>query len=214
MENQVREYKSLQVITAGRLRDLAAECVGFANAQGGTIVIGVDDKTQNPPHNQKLEQQTLNDSLERIRSLTFSVGLSVSDVLTHENGGEYFEIYVSPSKKTIATTSEGKIYIRIADKCLPVHGEDIQRIAAEKDAFQWELITRNVSLRQIPRENISQFVTAIRQSDRVKSSVKEKSDLEILEHYNLIDDSQVTNLGILWLGTPAQRARIAYPITV
>jgi len=38
MENQVREYKSLQTITARRFRDIAAECVSFANAQGGVIV--------------------------------------------------------------------------------------------------------------------------------------------------------------------------------
>jgi ATP-dependent DNA helicase RecG len=214
LEDQVREYKSLQIIRAGRFRDLAAECVCFANAQGGVIVIGFDDKTQEPPQNQRIEQKILNDTLERLRGLTFSVALSVSDILTHENGGEYFEIYVSPSQKIIATTSDGKIFMRIADKCHAVHGEDIPRIAAEKDAFQWELITRNVSLQQIPQENITQFVTDIRLSDRVKDSIKEKSDVEILEHYNLVNNNIVTNLGILWLGTAGQRARIAYPITV
>jgi len=214
MENQIREYKRLQIVTGGQFKDLAAECVAFANAQGGIIVIGVDDKTQKLPHNQIIEQKTINDTLEKLRGLTYSVALSVSDILTNENGGQYFEITISPSKKTIATTSDGKIYMRIADKCLPVHGEDIQRIAAEKDAFQWELITRNVKLQQIPSENITQFVTNIRQSDRVKESIKDKSDVEILEHYNLIDNGQFTNLGVLWLGTAGQRARLSYPITV
>ena len=214
MENQVREYKSLQVITAGRFRDLAEECVGFANAQGGMIVIGFDDKMTMPPQNQKIEQKWLNNTLERLRGLTFAVALSVSEILVHENGGEYFEINVAPSKKIIATTSDGKILMRIADKCLPVRGEDIQRIAAEKDAFQWELITRNVNLQQISQENITQFVTNVRLSDRVKDSIKEKSNIEILEHYNLIENDMVTNLGVLWLGTAAQRARISYPITV
>ena len=214
MENQVIEYKSLQIIKAGRFKELAEECVGFANTQGGIIVIGIDDKTKEPPANQNIEQKTLNNTLERLRGLTYSVALSASEILTHKNGGNYFEIIVSPSKKTIATTSDGKIFMRIADKCLSVHGEDIQRIAAEKDAFQWELITRNVELQQIPQENITQFVSDIRQSDRVKESIKGKSDIEILEHYNLVDNKQLTNLGILWIGTATQRARIAYPITV
>ena len=214
MENQIREYKRLQMVTGGQFKDLAAECVAFANAQGGIIVIGIEDKTKKISPNQKIEQKILNDTLEKLRGLTYSVALSASDILTHENGGQYFEISVSPSKKTIATTSDGKIYMRVADKCLPVHGEDIQRIAAEKDAFQWELITRNVNLQQIPLENITQFVTNIRQSDRVKDSIKEKSDVEILEHYNLIDSTQLTNLGVLWLGTASQRARLSYPITV
>jgi len=214
MENQFREYKSFQTIKAGRFKELAEECVAFANAQGGIIVIGFDDKTQKPPQNQKIEQKAINDTLERLRGLTFSVSLSVSEILTHENGSEYFEVTVSPSKKIIATTSDGKIFMRAADKCLPVHGEDIQRIAAEKDAFQWELITRNVDLQSIPPENITQFAFNIRQSDRVKESIKAKTDVEILEHYNLLDNKKLTNLGVLWLGTPAQRARLAYPITV
>ena len=214
MENQVKDYKSLRTIQAGRFKELAAECVCFANAQGGVIVIGVEDKTLEPPKGQKIEQKTVYDTLERLRGLTFSVALSVSEILTHENGGEYFEVIVSPSKKIIATTSDGKIFIRVADKCYPVHGEDIQRISAEKDAFQWELIMRNVDLQSIPSENITQFVSKIRQSDRVKDSVKEKSDIELLEHYNLVENKQLTNLGVLWLGTAPQRARLAYPITV
>jgi predicted HTH transcriptional regulator len=43
MENQIREYKRLQMVTGGQFKDLAAECVAFANAQGGIIVIGVED---------------------------------------------------------------------------------------------------------------------------------------------------------------------------
>ena len=210
------EYKSIQKIRSGDkgFKDLAVTCVSLANAQGGIIVIGFEDKTKEPPPNQKIEQKSLNDTLERLRGLTYAVALSTSEILTHENGGEYFEITVSPSKKIIATTSDGKIYMRITDKCVPVHGEDIQRIAAEKDAFQWELIIRNVDLQQIPQENITQFVADIRQSDRVKESVKEKSEIEILEHYNLIEGKRLNNLGILWLGTASQRARLAYPITV
>jgi ATP-dependent DNA helicase RecG len=40
------------------------------------------------------------------------------------------------------------------------------------------------------------------------------SDLEIMEHYNLIDGEIVTNLGVLWLGNAKQRSRISFPITV
>jgi len=126
METQVIEYKSLQKIKTGDkgFKELAKTCVCFANAQGGKIIIGFQDKTQEPPANQKIPQKDINDTLERLRGLTFSVGLSPSDILKHSNGGEYFEILVYPSQKVVATTSEGKIYIRIADKCEPVRGED------------------------------------------------------------------------------------------
>lgn len=216
METQVIEYKSLQKIKTGDkgFKELAKTCVCLANAQGGKILIGFDDKTQEPPSQQKIIQKDINDTLERLRGLTFSVGLSPSAVLTHENGGEYFEILVYPSQKVVATTSEGKIYIRIADKCEPVRGEDLQRIVAEKDAFQWELVQRNVSLEQISIDNISKFIKDIKLSDRIKDSVREKSDYEILEHYHLVENGKPTNLGVLWLGNANQRAKLSYPITV
>ncbi len=186
----------------------------LANAQGGKIYIGYDDKTQKPPAKQNVTQKDINDTLERLRGLTFSVGLSTSSILTHDNGGKYFEISVYPSQKVVATTSEGKIYIRIADKCEPVRGEDLQRIVAEKDAFQWELVQKSISLEQVPVNNIANFTQAIKSSDRIKESIREKSDFEILEHYYLIESGQLTNLGVLWLGTPNQRAKLSYPITV
>lgn len=216
METQVIEYKNLQKIKTGEkgFKELAKTCVCLANAQGGKIVIGFDDKTQEPPINQKITQKEINDTLQRLRGLTFSVGLSPSAILIHDNGGEYFEILVFPSQKVVATTSEGKIYIRIADKCEPVRGEDLQRIVAEKDAFQWELVQRNVTIDQIPAINISRLIDSIKSSDRIKDSVREKNNLEILEHYYLVENGKLTNLGVLWLGSANQRAKLSYPITV
>lgn len=216
METHVIEYKSLKKIQSGQkgFKELSKTCVCLANSQGGTIIIGFEDKTEEPPQNQKILQQDINDTLERLRGLTFAVGLSPSGILTHQNGGEYFEIRVYPSQKITATTSDGKIYMRIADRCEPVMGEDLTRIVAEKDAFQWELISRNIKIDSVPQSNIINLATLLRESDRVKDSVKEKDDKELLQHYYLIVDGKLTNLGVLWLGTPLQRAKLAYPITV
>lgn len=216
METQVVEYKSIQKIRTGDkgFKELAKTCVCLANSQGGFITIGVDDKTNVPPSDLIIEQKELNDTLEKLRGLTFSVGMAASQIEVHENGGNYFIITVFPSQKIIATTSEGRIFMRIADKCEPIHGEDLQRIASEKDAFQWELVNKNIPINQVPPDNIRDFVNEIRASDRVKETVKLKSDIEILEHYNFISNNQLTNLGLLWLGTSYQRARISYPLTV
>lgn len=216
METQVIEYKGLQKIKTGDkgFKELAKTCVSLANAQGGKIIIGVDDNTKKPPVNQQITQKEINDTLERLRGLTFSVGLTPSAKLSHENNGEYFEIYVYPSQKIVATTSEGKIFIRIADKCEPVRGEDLQRIVAEKDAFQWELVQRNVTIDKIPTNNIAKFIDNIKASDRIKGSIREKGDFEILEHYHLVENGKLTNLGVLWLGNASQRAKLSYPITV
>lgn len=216
IENQKIDYKSIRKIRTGDkgFKELAVSCVAFANAQGGTLYIGIEDKSLVPLAEQTVTENEINDTVSRLHSLCFNVSLTSSGLIKHQNGGEYFKIIVAPSIKSIATTSDGKIYLRIADKCEPVRNEDIQRLSIEKGAYQWELLATRFSLADIPVENVKKFASDIRESDRVKDHVKQMSDLEIMEHYNLIDGEIVTNLGVLWLGNAKQRSRISFPITV
>ena len=121
---------------------------------------------------------------------------------------------VFPSLHSYATTSDGKMYIRVADKCEPVRSEDIQRVGEEKGAFQWELVPTLFELEDENKTNLSKFANDIRQSDRVKQHIKQLDDMEIGEQYHLLDGNKMTNLGVLWIGTAKQRSRICYPITV
>lgn len=216
IENHKIDYKSIRKIRSGDkgFKELAVSCVAFANAQGGTLYIGIEDKSLVPLAEQTVTENEINDTVSRLHSLCFNVSLTSSGLIKHENGGDYFKIIVAPSIKSIATTSDGKIYLRIADKCEPVRNEDIQRLSIEKGAYQWELLATRFSLSDIPIENVKKFANDIRESDRVKDHVKQMSDLEIMEHYNLIDGEIVTNLGVLWLGNAKQRSRISFPITV
>ena len=215
-ENQIIDYKSIRKIRTGDkgFKDLAVSCIAFANAQGGTLYIGIEDKSLIPLAGQTITEDEINDTVSRLHSLCFNVSLSSSGLIKHENGGVYFKISVAPSLKSIATTSDGKIYIRIADKCEPVRNEDLQRLSIEKGAYQWELLATKFSLSDMLAENIRKFTEDIRNADRVKQHVKQMSDIEILEHYNMIDGETVTNLGVLWLGNAKQRSRISFPITV
>ena len=215
------DYKSLKKVvdTAGKLkseglRDLAVTSVAFANVHGGKIVIGIEDKDKQPPLNQTISIKTANDTVTRLKSLCFNVGFQLGEIETHDNRSQFFTITVYPTLKSVATTADGKIYMRIGDQCQPARSEDIVRLASEKDAFQWELQPRNVLFTEVPQTNIEWFANEIRKSDRVKQNVKDLIDIEIIEHYNLIDKGKLTNLGVLWLGTASQRSRLVYPLTV
>lgn len=215
-ESSIIEYKSIKKITSGEkgMKDLASTCVCMANAQGGTIYIGIENKDKLPPPDQIITTEIANKTITNLRTLCYSVGLSLQDIETHPNGGQYFGIKVLPSLRSIATTSDGKIFIRIGDQCQPVRSEDLVRLASEKDAFQWELQPRNIQISNISPDSLFWFANEIRNSDRVNSFVKEQSDIEIAEHYNLIQDGVLTNLGVLWLGDASQRSRVSYPLTV
>ena len=211
------EYKSLQKIRTGDkgFRNLAVTCVALANAQGGVIVIGFEDKTMMPVAGQQIDIQEVNYVLAKLRGLCFGVSLSGSEIKRHENGGEYFEIQVLPTFHSIATTSDGKIYFRTGDKCEPVRSEDIQRISNEKGMWQWELNdNRSVKMEGEVVENLRKLATLLRASDRVRPHVKQMTDEEIAEHYNLSNDGCLTSLGVLWLGNARQRGSLCYPLTV
>ena len=215
-EQQKIEYKSLQKIRTGEkgFKELSTTCVALANAQGGQIMIGVEDKTKKPAPNQVIPQEEANSAVTRLRGLCFNVGLAVGDVCADETGSQYFAITVFPSLHSYATTSDCKMYIRVADKCEPVRSEDIQRVGEEKGAFQWELVPTRFELEDENKTNLSKFANDIRQSDRVKQHIKQLDDMEIGEQYHLLDGNKMTNLGVLWIGTAKQRSRICYPITV
>ncbi|MEA1893364.1 MAG: ATP-binding protein [Campylobacterota bacterium] len=215
-ENHSIEYKSLDKTEGkSKLKDLARECVCFANAQGGTIFIGLDDKTKKPPSSQKVSQDKINTTLKALRGFTNSVGLAEPIHLVHENGGEYFSFRVLPSLKTVAMTSDGKVAIRIGEECLPVDSQSLTQLVSEKGDFQWELVRHTrMTLDKLPLENIQNFISDIRSSDKVSEFIKQLDDNSLLEHFRLVDEGAVTNLGLLWLGNHLQRSKVSYPITV
>jgi ATP-dependent DNA helicase RecG len=211
------DFKSLRKAIGAKsdAESLAESCVCFANAQGGTLVVGIENKQSEPPANQKIDIQEMNKLISRLRSLTDGVALANPEVHKHVNGGEYFSFRILPSSRVIATTTSGKVLIRITDNCYTVRSEELTDLAAEKNAFQWELVVaQKITLSQADLSQVQFFLTHIRKSEKVSDFVKEKSDNEILEHYQLISpEGFLTNLGVLWLGTSAQRARLSYPIT-
>lgn len=212
------EYKSLKKVVGktADLKSLAETCVSFANAQGGEIVVGIENKETKPDPKQKIKIEDVNLVISRLRDLTDSVALVNPIIVDDENGGQSFKFKVLPSSRTIATTSSGKVLVRVTDHSVPISGEELTNLAAEKNAFQWELVsTKKIDYSELNETDVSSFIEDIHKSKLVSDFIKEKSRDEILQFYQLVSpDGYLTNLGIIWLGTPAQRARISYPITV
>lgn len=215
-ETQTIEYKSLQKIRTGDkgYKDLSTTCVALANAQGGLIYVGYDDKKKHTLPGQVVTADEVNDTITRLRSLCFNVSLSGSEVLTDDTDSQYFIITVFPSMKSIASTSDGKFYMRFADKCEPIHSEDMLRLSEAKGCFQWEITKTRFAIDEAARIELHSLSEAIRSSDRVKEHIRQMDDDEISEHYCLVDDGYLTNLGVLWLGSIKQKNWISYPITV
>ena len=65
-----------------------------------------------------------------------------------------------------------------------IKSEELTDLAAERNAFQWELIVaQKVTLLQTDQNQTEYFISHIRKSDKVSEFIKEKADQEILEYY-------------------------------
>lgn len=208
-EGQNIERKSLKILTGSspRWHELAKDCVCFANARGGTILIGIEDRAQEPPEGQLIPRNLPDKIRKRLGELTVNVTMAATLKPTAA-GTEYIELRVSRSHAP-ASTTDGRYYLRISDECKPLLGDEIQRLLNERSAQPWETLT---SLR-IPREQadpakLALFAKGIRESERVKPSVKEKGEPELLDHYLMAEGAWLTNLGVLCVGRREDRARL------
>ena len=206
-EDQYTDVKSLRAVT-GKTADwgeLAKDCVCFANARGGRIIIGVEDGEAYPPTGQVIPTGLTEKIIKRIGELTVNITVSLN-IFRSENGSEYIELQVKRSSAA-ASTTDGRFYLRIADDCKPLIGNDIQRLLDERAAQPWEtLTTLRVSQDRVDPAKLTAFTAGIRASDRVKTFVKEKTDQELLEHYLLAADGFLSNVGILCVGCRQERA--------
>jgi ATP-dependent DNA helicase RecG len=209
-EGQRVDFKSIRMVT-GKTADwseLAKDCVAFANAEGGKIVIGIEKSGSQPPRGQRVPDKLVTLVRRRIGQRTVNVSTTIQSRRYESTDAEFLEVDVLRSQSP-ASTSDGRYFIRIADESKPLVGEEIQRLFDERTAQPWETLT---SL-GLPRDRYDQgklsvFVEGIRASDRVKQSVQEKSDDELLSHYFLGIGPYLTNLGVLCVGRREDRARL------
>jgi len=208
-EGQSFDRKSLKKVQ-GRTADfpeLASDCVSFANASGGVIAIGIEDDAVAPPAGQHIEPHLSEKIRKRIGELTVNVQV-LPELRHHENGSDYILLHIARSPG-VASTCDGRYFVRVGDTSRPIIGDDILRLAAERPAFPWESITSlGLSRTDVETTKLRNLVDAIRASERVKASVKGKTDNELLEHYGLTRDGALTNLGVLLLGRTADRGRL------
>lgn len=209
LEGQLLDRKSLRAVT-GKTADwveLAKDCVAFANALGGRLLIGIENGEELPPPEQRIPPDLPDLLRRRVGELTVNVALRPS-VVTAINGGEFVELTIARSPN-VASTADGRFFLRIADTSSPVLGDDVMRLASERSALPWETLTAmEVSRTQVDAAKWAALVAGLRASDRVKASVKEKRDDELLEHYQLARGEWLTNLGVLCVGRQGDRARL------
>lgn len=209
LEGQIRDQKSLRAVIGKTAdwKELAKDCVAFANSVGGKLIIGVEDGADQPPVGQTIPAGLTDAIRKRIAELTVGVS-ALPEMLVWETGAEFIELTI-PRATGVASTSDGRYFIRVGDESRPVTGDDVMRLANERSAVPWETqTTLRIMRSSVESKKLDRLLADLRSSDRVKTSVKEKTSEELLDHYLLADGDCLTNLGILCIGSQSARAKL------
>lgn len=209
-EHQRADQKSLRKVL-GSTADwgaLAADCVCFANAAGGCLRIGIEDGEDAPPPTQRIPPGLLDQVRKRVNELTVNVQVAPTTVQA-DNGGEFIALHVARTPVGVASTSDGRYFMRVGDTCRPLLGDEVLVLLNDRPSVPWESLTSlQVPASAADPAKLVALCAQLRSSDRVKTSVREKADDELLAHYGLSDGALLTNLGVLIVGQARDRARL------
>jgi ATP-dependent DNA helicase RecG len=205
LEDQHTDRKSLRTVTGKTAHwdELAKDAVCFANGAGGRLLIGIEDGQTWPPADQTVPPDVLDRLRKRIGELTVNVQ-ALPTLQRAPNGGEFIELLIERSA-SVASTRDGRYFLRVGDTCQPVLGDDVLRLANERPGKPWEAMDSGVPRTAVDATKLARFAQGIRTSDRVKDSVKEKTPDELLNHYALAQGPTLTRLGVLLLGSTSDR---------
>lgn len=164
---------------------------GFANAQGGTIYIGIDDAGN--VVGVKNIKKLMEDIPNKIQS---GLGI-VADVnkLT-KDGKDYLEIKVKPSSFPISY--HGEFHYRSGATKQQLTGIALSEFIMQKTGFRWEDVTvDNIAVDDLDEESFRIFRREAKRRQRMTDDELNIPNAELLEKLHLIVDGKLKRSAVL-----------------
>lgn len=154
---------------------------GFANAQGGTLYIGINDAG---------EVVGINNAkylLENLPNKAIQATGVIPDIeILNRNGKEYIAIHIKQSDQPISCN--GKYYMRSGSTLQELGGTALTDFLLRQSHKTWDMhIEPNATLDDIDQDSVNYFVNFAIDAKRLDNSVKHESIEHILRKLKLID---------------------------
>lgn len=137
-ENKLFDRKSSKV----KPGDLAQTISAFANAEGGTIVIGIDDKTKAIEGINSLNPDQINDLVSAPKDTCVPMPQYHEEflpVLNKEGKADrLLLLHIEASHDQIIRTTKGLTYLRVADRTKELRGDDLRNLEYGKNVRHFE----------------------------------------------------------------------------
>lgn len=193
-ENKYFDRKSAKIKPA----DLAPLISAFANADGGTIVIGISDKSRRLEGINSVGEERVNGLIAARKDCCKPMPQCDEEFLEIENEegqqDRLLLLHVQKSIDQIIRTSDDRTYLRIGDKTKELRGEDLINLEYAKSTRHFEdEINRDATLEDLDEELLREY--------RHRLDADESTDWQVLNARGFIkkvdDRDYLTNAAVL-----------------
>jgi ATP-dependent DNA helicase RecG len=164
---------------------------GFANAQGGTLYIGKDDRGQ--VVGLENSRRLLEDIPNKVRDL---LGILVDVNMRTEGELEYLEIVVEPYPYPVSY--KGQYHYRSGSTKQELRGAALDRFLLQKQGKRWDGVPLpHVSVNDLKADTFEAFRKRAFRSKRVDEEVLRDSNASLLENLHLTEGEYLKRAAIL-----------------
>lgn len=165
-ENKYFDRKSAQI----KPSDLAPLVAGFANAEGGAIVVGISDKTLRVEGINAVGEDKINAFLNMAKDYCKPMPQMQEEFLNivneHGEPDRILLLHVEPSVDRLIYMSNDSVYLRIGDRTREIKGGDIRRLEYSKGTRHYEdECNMDAKLEDLDEDLLSQYKDHIDASD-------------------------------------------------
>ena len=157
-ENKYFDRKSAKI----KPSDLAPLISAFANAEGGTIVIGINDKTLEIEGVSAAGEDRLNDFINAAKDYCKPMPKNESEYLNVVNAeglpDKLLLIHIFPFQEQIVQTRKDETWLRIGDRTKEIKGNDFRNLEYSKNTRRFEdECTMEATIHDLDSELLAQY---------------------------------------------------------
>ena len=184
-ESQNIEYKS-----SWRDEYLKWIC-GFANAQGGTIILGInDDKTVIGIENAK---KLLEDIPNKVQSI---LGIMIDVNLREEEAGDVLEIIIESYPYPV--NYKGRYFYRSGSTMKELIGSALNKFLLKKQGKHWDSVpVPDTTINDLDSNALENFRSMARKNQRIKPDDLKDTDEHLLKKLQLVETGKLKRAGVL-----------------
>ena len=192
-ENKYFDRKSARI----KPSDLAQHFSAFANAGGGAIIIGIDDKTHKIEGLHGISEDKINDFLNAPRNYCRPMPRYQEEFLPVVNADgdpdRLLIFHIEESIDQVIRTVNESTWLRIGDKTVEMRGDNLRNLEYAKNARHYEdEINKDATIEDLDKELLSQYFDLIKaEKGQIEKTLNARGFIKKVDNQNYLTNAAV-----------------------